>query len=86
MNEKKQNMAPMWKKLTKHIDILTNQLHFLIAYTWDALNGERKPNESIINEYEEMFESRISAGARIGKASRKNGGVLKDFANWQTKT
>ena len=34
---KKRNMAPVWKKLMKHV-ILMNQLRFLITYIWDALN------------------------------------------------
>ena len=41
-------MAPMWKKLMKNV-ILTNPHHFL--------------NETIIERYKKMFESRVSAGA-----------------------
>ena len=38
MTGKKQNMAPTWKKIDEKTLILTNELHFLIAYMWDALN------------------------------------------------
>ena len=47
-----------WKTL-----ILTNQHHFLIMFSWDVLNVNAKPNDTIIEECTKMFESRISAGA-----------------------
>ena len=44
--------------------ILTNQLHFLITFTWDALNVNANRTKSVLNnKKKEMFESRISAGA-----------------------
>ena len=42
--------------------ISENQLHVLITFFWDALKRECKPNETVIDEYRDMFESRISAG------------------------
>ena len=48
--------------------------------TWDALNQrECKPNEIVITEYREMFESRICAGATEklpGWENLKNGCVV----------
>ena len=38
MPGKKQNMAPMWKKIDEKTLILTNQHHFLIMFSWDVLN------------------------------------------------
>ena len=32
------------------------------AYIWDALRRECKPNEIVTEQYQEMLESRISAG------------------------
>ena len=46
----------------------------MTVYTWDVLSVNAKPNETIIEHCEKMFESRISAGAteknhyRDGKA------------------
>ena len=48
MAGKRQNMAPMWKKLMKNVDILTNQLHFLITYTWDVLNVSANRMKSLL--------------------------------------
>ena len=57
MSGKKQNMAPMWKKLMKIVDI---DDHII---SWPCTQRECKPNETIIEQYEKMFESRISAEA-----------------------
>ena len=38
MPGKKQNMAPMWKKIDEKTLILTNQHHFLIMFSWGVLN------------------------------------------------
>ena len=77
---RKQNTAPMWKKLMKLLDLreLTSFLdHMHFGYT----QRECKPNESIIDEYNNIFESRISAGATentgMGKTSRKKGSVVQ---------
>ena len=47
-----------WKTLT-----LKNQHHFLITFTWDALNGKANQTRKTIGQHNKMFESRISAGA-----------------------
>ena len=51
--------------------ILKIQHHFFTMYTWYALRENAKPNETIIEHYTKMFESRTSAGAtekyRCGK-------------------
>ena len=43
---KKQNLAPMWKRLMKKTWILTNLHHFLTTCIRDALSGHAKPNEA----------------------------------------
>ena len=59
---KKQNMAPMWKKLMKIVD-LDEPTSFLDHVYLGCTQRECKPNEIIIEEYRKMLESRISAGA-----------------------
>ena len=49
MAGRRQNMGPMWKKLMKLV--------------LGCTQFECKPNEDIVNQYREMFESRISATA-----------------------
>ena len=62
MAGKKKNMAPMWKKLMKHVDPDETD-SFLDHVYLGCTQRECKPNEIIIEEYTKMFESRISAGA-----------------------
>ena len=59
---KKQNLAPMWKKLMKDVDI-EEPTSFLDHVHLGCTQRECKPNEKIIGLYNKMFESRISAGA-----------------------
>ena len=62
MAGKKQNLAPVWKKLMKDVDIeeSTSVLdHVYLGCT----QRESTPNEKIIKQYNKMFESCISAGA-----------------------
>ena len=59
---KNQNMAPMWKKLMKHVD-LDEPTSFLDHVYLGCPQRECKPNEIIIEEYTKICESRISAGA-----------------------
>ena len=62
MAGKKQNLAPMWKKLMKNVDIEepTSLLdHVFLGCT----QRECKSNERIIEQYHKMFESRITVGA-----------------------
>ena len=80
MDGKNQNMASMRKKWMKHVD-LYETTSFLDHVYLGCTQRECKPNEIIIDEYKEMFESRISDGAtekasRVGKASRKDGCVV----------
>ena len=61
MARKKQNMAPMRKKLMKNVDI--DEPTSLLDHVYlGCTQGECKPNETIIEECTTMFESRISAG------------------------
>ena len=62
MTGKKQNMAPMWKKLMKNV-ILTKPTSFNDHVFLGCTQRECKPNETVIEQYTKMFESRISAGA-----------------------
>ena len=62
MAGKKQNMALMWKKLMKNVDI-DEPTSFLDHVYLGCTQRECKPNETIIAQYTKMFGSRISAGA-----------------------
>ena len=95
MAGKKQNMALMWKKLMKNVDI-NEPTSFLDHVYLGCTQRECKPNETIIEQKTKMFESRISAGAteklpgrdgcvvlRHGRTCSKN--VLNDTSKWQTR-
>ena len=58
---KKQNLALMWKKLMKDVDI-EEPTSFLDHVYLGCTQRECKPNEKIIGQHDKMFESRISAG------------------------
>ena len=58
MSGKRQNLAPMWKKLMKYVDI-----SFLDHVYMGCTQRECKPNEKIIGQYSKMFESSVSAGS-----------------------
>ena len=60
MAGKKQNMAPMWKKMMNIVDI-DEPTSFL--GNKECTRRECKPNEAIIEQCKKMFESRISSGA-----------------------
>ena len=60
--EEKQNMSPMWKKLMKNVD-LGEPTSFVDHENLGCTQRECKPNETAIDEYRKMFESRISAAA-----------------------
>ena len=62
MPGKKQNMATLWKKLMKHVD-LNEPTSFLDHVYLECTQRECKPHELTIEEYKNMFESRLSAGA-----------------------
>ena len=75
-----QNMAPMWEKLMKNVD-LGEPTSFLDHVHLGCTQRGCKPNESIVEEHAKMFESRISDGANEklpgwekphAKTSRKN--------------
>ena len=61
MYGKRQNMAPDWKKLMKNVD-LDEPTPFRDEHL-GCTQRECKPNEIIIEQFQEMFESYISAGA-----------------------
>ena len=97
---KKQNMAPMWKKLMINVH-LDEPASFVDHVFWGCTQRERKPNEVIIKQCTQMLESRVSAGAtemlpgwenftqkpRRGPTTLKDmlGGASRDTVNWQTK-
>ena len=62
MAAEKQNMAPMWKKMMKNVDI-DEPTSFLQHVYLGCTQRKCKPNETIIEHYNKMLESRISAGA-----------------------
>ena len=62
MAGKKQNMAHMWKKLMKSVDI-DEPTSFLDHVYFGCTQRECKPTEIIIEQFTKMLESRISAGA-----------------------
>ena len=62
MAGKKQNLAPMWKKLMKNID-LDEPTSFLDHVYLGCTQRECRPDEIVVEKHKEMFESRISAGA-----------------------
>ena len=62
MGGKKQNLAPMWKKLMKDVDN-EEPTSFLDHVYLGCTQRECKPNEKIIGQYNKMLQSRISAGA-----------------------
>ena len=68
---KKQNMTPMWKELTKNVDI-DEPTSFLDHENLGCTQRECKPNETIIGQLQKTFESRISAGATENYRDGKN--------------
>ena len=55
-----QNLEPMWKKLMQNV-VLDEPTSFLDHAHLGCTHWECKPNETIIEQYTKMFESRISA-------------------------
>ena len=62
MAGKKQNLALVWKKLMKDVD-MEEPTSFLDRVYTGCTQRECKPDVKIIGQYNKMFESRISAGA-----------------------
>ena len=56
------DMAPMWKKLMTLVD-LGEPTSFLDHEYLGCTQRECKPNESIVDQYRETYESQISAAA-----------------------
>ena len=59
---RKESLRPMWDNLMRHVDLGEPTSFFDHVYL-GCTQRECKSNESIIDEYRNMFESRISAGA-----------------------
>ena len=62
MAGKKQNMASMWKKILKNVDI-DEPTSFLDHVYLGCTQRECKPNAAIIEQHTKMCQLRISAGA-----------------------
>ena len=77
MAGEKQNMAPMWKKLMKNVD-LDEPTSFLDHVYLGCTQRECKPTEIITEGYKEMFESRGGqlTITRVVMTSRKDGCVV----------
>ena len=71
MAGKKQKMAPMWKRSMNNVD-LDEPISFLDHENLGCTQLECKPNEIIISENRNTFESRISAGATEKLPGGKN--------------
>ena len=62
MAAKKQNVTPMWKIWMKNVDF--DEPTSLLDHVYlGCTQRECKPNEIIIEQHREMFESRLPAGA-----------------------
>ena len=59
MDGKKKKMAPMWKKLTKNVD-LDESTSSLGHQNLGCTQCECEPNKKIIERFSKMFEARIS--------------------------
>ena len=98
MAGREQTLGPTWKNLMKLVD-LGEPTSFLDHVYLGRTQRECKPNETSIDEYRKIFESRSSAGATEKlpgweKPSRTNCRValrqrsceksaLKDLASWR---
>ena len=58
----KENVKPMWKQLTKKVDLGEPTSFFDNVYL-GCTQRECKTNEDIVENYRNLFELRISAGA-----------------------
>ena len=71
MARKKQNLAPMWNKLMKNVDI--DEPHFfLIMCTCVARNESANQIKKSLNNEGRCFESRFSAGGTENYRGGKN--------------
>ena len=69
---KKQNLDPMWKVLNKEVD-LGEPSSFLDHVYLGCTQRECKISNDIVASYRDMFESRISAGAKENLPTRASG-------------
>ena len=80
MSGKNQNMAPIWMKLMKLVD-LREPTSFLGHVDFGCTQRECKPNETITEQNTKMFESHTLCWSNrkitgMGKTSRKDGGLV----------
>ena len=61
--DKKQNLDPMWKILTKDVD-LGEPTSFLDHVYLDCTQREGETSKDVVDNFRNMFESSISAGAK----------------------
>ena len=76
-------MTPMWKSDAKHVDV-GEPTSFLDHAYLGCNQLECKPNETIIEHYTKMFESRISLGAKEnwdGKNLTRK--LWRDLTTWR---
>ena len=76
---KKQNIDPMWKVLMKDID-LGEPTPFLDHVYLGCTQRECESSKDIVDNYREMFESRISAGAKEKRPYSENFGA--NISSW----
>ena len=73
MAGKKHKLCLMRKILMKNVDLQKSLQRFLFKFTWIVLNAKLKQNNSLIDDYMKMCESRTSAGPTIlGKRITEN--------------
>ena len=63
MAREKQNMAPMWKKWMKSVDLVEPTSFLDHVYLGHALSVNANRMKQSLNKFSKMFESRISTGA-----------------------
>ena len=80
MAGKKQNVAPMWKRVMKNVDI-DEPTSYLNHVYLGCTQRECKPNQTIIEQYTKMFESRVFGEQQkitgMAKTSHTNRSVVK---------
>ena len=79
---KKQNIDPMWKVLSKEVDF--GEPTFFQDHVYlECTQRQREISKDIVDNYRNMFESRISAGATEKLPCRKLCVILRGPTIWK---
>ena len=95
----KQNLAPMWKKLMKDVDI--EEHHFSITFTYDALNGNANQTRKLLDTRRRCLNSvflleqpkNYQDGTNLAQKLQRGPTTWRDMlenawngiSNWQTR-